>query len=92
MRGRFGPRAGIELLQGQLATTNAGEPNEVDSRLKATHWFVGGVVGMRAGFRHIHGAIEGGFSFHRADAHLGGAPLTLQQLAITPGGALLVQF
>lgn len=88
-----GPRSGLEWIAGDLALDPAGgatvaPPLHVDAR----HVWVGGVVGMRAGFRHVHAALEVEVGYHRADGTLGGAPVLLEQVAVTPAGALVFSF
>jgi hypothetical protein len=86
----FGPRAGFELLQGRLLGDSQ---NGLDTvAVSARHIFGGFVVGARAGFRHIHVAIELDGSYHRADGSIGGLAASRNQLTLTPGGALLITF
>jgi hypothetical protein len=84
----IGPRAGIELLQGRLSY---GDSVEI-AHLSARHLFVGGVMGVRVGFRHVHAALEFSFAAHHVDATLGGGIYDLDQVSLTPGGALVFSF
>jgi hypothetical protein len=93
----IGPRAGVELFRGSLQLQNGsapdpGDPENLPSDVSGHHEFVGGVIGMRAGFRHVHVAIEGSFTYHLASGKLAGASFQMNQFTITPGGALLISF
>jgi hypothetical protein len=88
----IGPRGGFELLRGRLGIKNIGQPEEEVADVQATHAFVGGLVGFRTGFRHVHVAVEADFAYHHALGKLGGTQLVLDQLTLTPGGALEILF
>lgn len=88
-----GPRGGFESLSGSVLAPpeNVGEPEaflDVDAR----HFYVGGVLGARVGFRHVHVAVELDGAYHRAEGTLGGIESSLDQATITPSGALVVTF
>lgn len=85
----FGPRVGLELLSGHVADPG-GAPGLVDAR--GRHLFAGLVLGVRAGFRHVHAALEVSAAYHRADGTVGSAELHLDQVSLTPGGALVLSF
>lgn len=87
----FGPRAGLELLSGRVATAVNGEaPKLVDAT--GRHIFAGFLAGLRVGFRHVFVAIEVNGAYHRADGKFDGAPVGLYQFTVTPSGALEVTF
>jgi hypothetical protein len=86
----LGPRAGIELLKGSLVDSNQGAGKAVD--VAARHVFAGFVAGVRAGFRHVHVALELDGAYHRADGWVAGATLGRNQFTLTPAGALLIDF
>jgi hypothetical protein len=88
----IGPRGGFEVLRGRLAIANVGEPNEDLVDAEATHGFIGGLIGFRTGFRHVHVSVEGSFAYHHASGKLGSTPMTLDQTSVTPGGALQIAF
>lgn len=90
----FGPRLGIELLRGRLQEQAAPEPGAAVelAEVSARHFQLGFVLGARAGFRHLHVAVEVGAAYHRADGTVGAADLSLEQATITPGGALFITF
>jgi hypothetical protein len=86
----LGPRAGLELLRGRLLGDSPKGIAPVD--VSARHIFAGFVAGVRAGFRHIHVALELDGSYHRADGLIAGAAVSRNQLTLTPGGALLISY
>ena len=88
----FGPRIGFELLNGQLQLASA-TPGTLDV-VAATgqHVYGGLVAGMRVGFRHVHAALELDASFHHVSGEVGGASTSLDEVTLTPGGALIVSF
>jgi len=91
----IGPRAGFELLGGNLAIVQDSvvtEPTDDLAELDARHFYVGGLAGLRVGFRHVHAAIEVAGQYHHASGDLGGASVTVEQFAITPGAAVIVSF
>ena len=89
-----GPRAGFNLLSGQVLPSlvdnadPAGDPIPFDG----TTWSVGGVVGARVGFRTFHAVLEMGVAYLRADGTFGEVEVGFDQLVITPGGAFNVSF
>lgn len=88
-----GPRGGFELLRGVVlaAPLGVGMPEallDVDAR----HFFVGAVLGIRIGFRHVHVAFELDGAFHHAEGALGVTESSLNQATLTPSGALLLTF
>jgi len=91
----IGPRAGFELLTGNLAIEqgSVAAASEAElAALDAQHFYVGGLAGLRAGFRHVHAALEVAAQYHHASGDLGAASVTIEQLAITPGAAIVVSF
>jgi hypothetical protein len=98
----FGPRAGFEVFTGQVQMSDFGGGNP---RFDVTgHQFYAGLTaGARVGFRHVHLAIEVNASYHAANGSFtlavpdpgvssGATPGAVQQLSITPAGALEVSF
>lgn len=84
-----GPRAGYEVLGGQLAAPTPG----TDSAIDVEHFQAGAVVGGRAGFRYVHAAIEVSAAYHRATGRVGASEkTTLEQFAVTPAAALILSF
>ena len=98
----FGPRAGFEIAGGRLQLgQGAGSIFDVSAR----HFYGGLLAGIRVGFRHVHAAIELDASYHRVDGSFktsgaaGPAPApgagtssSVQQLSLTPAGALEISF
>jgi hypothetical protein len=90
----FGPRAGFEYLAGGVLLEEGGTPLDVHAR----HFYGSLVAGFRVGFRHVHVALELDASYHRADgsfAPTGTGTTTsasVQQITLTPAGALEVNF
>lgn len=58
----------------------------------ADHLWGGGLVGLRAGFRHVFIAVELDVAYHDAHATAGNAPIDIQGLTLAPAGALVGQF
>lgn len=92
----LGPRAGGEILGGQLENGDAG-PGSVSAR----HAFFGGLAGIRAGLRHLYVVAEFDFAYHLGAGSWTpptGAAVTATESvdvsgwAVTPFGALVVSF
>jgi hypothetical protein len=92
--GWLGPRGGVELLRGRILDSElgpvAGPATSLDASI--THGFVGGVVGARVGFRHLHVAVELDGAWHHVSGSLGPRSASLDQVTITPAGALVATF
>jgi hypothetical protein len=100
----FGPRGGFEILTGQVQLSDfAGNIPLFD--VYGKHFYVGLTAGIRVGFRHVHVAIELDGAYHAADGSFqptspGGvgpppgpsSSSSVQQLSLTPAGALEVTF
>jgi hypothetical protein len=91
----LGPRGGFELLRGRILETELGvgeatTPDFLD--VSGTHAFVGGLLGVRVGFRSIHVALEVDVTYHRAWGTLGASEVEVEQLGIAPGSALSLTF
>jgi hypothetical protein len=88
----IGARGGVELIKGRLNI--APDPSGVGQFIDADgkHFQVGGLVGFRVGFRHVHVALELDGTFHRATGTLGDAKLALSLATLTPAGALDITF
>ena len=98
----FGPRAGFEILSGrvQLVDTSA-MPTLYD--VAGKHFYAGLTAGARVGFRHVHLALELNAAYHHADGSFRSSPTAsapqgpaastnVQQLSLTPAGALQITF
>ncbi|KYF54512.1 hypothetical protein BE08_28435 [Sorangium cellulosum] len=89
----FGPRLGLELLGGEVRLPAAGAATPgplVDA--SGQHLRVGLVLGVRGGFRHVHVALEATATYHHAAGEIAGAPVSIDQGTIVPGGGLTVTF
>lgn len=89
----FGPRLGLELLGGEVRLPPAGSASRgplVDA--SGQHLRLGFVLGVRAGFRHVHVALEATATYHHATGEIGGTPVAIDQGTIAPGGGLTVTF
>lgn len=85
----LGPRVGYERLEGLVGDAEVDAP---DLDLSAAHWSVGGVLGARAGFRHVFVALELNGAYHAVDGSLGGTDVSFTQASLSPGGALVLAF
>ena len=90
----LGPRIGYSLIRGKLQRGTASDPNQSPTLVDASarHLQLGFVLGMRAGFRHVHVAVEVGAAYPRADGDVNGAALELEHAALAPGGGLVISF
>jgi hypothetical protein len=85
-----GPRAGFE----KLAAT-ATFPLETPARtgdLSATRWYVGPVMGLAVGFRHVHAAAEVSAYYQSTHATGLGVTATVRGVSLVPAAALTVSF
>jgi hypothetical protein len=90
-----GARGGFELLRGTIppgATPADGAAAPTTLDVDGRHVFAGALVGVRAGFRHLHVALEVDAAYHRAWGTLGATSLTLDAFAVTPAGAIVASF
>jgi hypothetical protein len=89
-----GPRGGIELLRGQRDLE--GDPADPLSSLvedvDGWHAQVGGLVGVRVGFRYIFAVFEVGAAMHWAQGDVGSIPVSIRQFSVAPSGALVGSF
>lgn len=99
----FGPRGGFEILGGSIVESEflPGGRADVKVPFSGKHFFVGGLLGAKVGFRTFHVGLEVGVNYHFADGEFGeqrtsgeGSVIeaTLEQLVVVPAGALLLTF
>lgn len=88
----LGPRFGFELVDGQVGVPSAAPGGQVLTDASGQHLQLGFVLGVRAGFRHVHVALEVGATYHRAWGELGGQHVNIEQASVAPGGGLLFTF
>lgn len=89
-----GPRAGFEILRGDIAGSELSETADPDTLIPFSGkdvWF-GGLLGAKVGFRTFHVAIEVDVAYHLADGTFGELEGAIGQLTITPSGALVLTF
>ena len=89
----IGPRAGIEFLGGSVLADST-DPT-VGSQfvdISIRHLQIGAVAGLRAGFRHLHVALEVDGAYHHAQGTFGKTGVSVDQVTLTPAGALIVTF
>jgi hypothetical protein len=98
----FGPRAGFEVFTGQVQMSDFSGGNPLFD-ITGHQFYAGLTAGARVGFRHVHLALELNASYHAAsgsftlavpdgNAMAGTTPGAVQQLSLTPAGALEVSF
>jgi hypothetical protein len=90
----FGPRGGIEWVTVETLTS---EPKSVTIgtpplHLDATRGYVGAVVGVQTGFRHLHVAIEGQVDYQIISGTYNGTTVNVGGVTITPATALWFTF
>lgn len=91
----FGPRGGFEIMGGRLQVGKDTAASFFD--VQARHYYGMLVAGLRVGFRHVHVAIELDAGYHRVDGTFkkdkgAESSTSVQQLSLTPAGALEVSF
>ena len=92
----FGPRAGFEVVGGRLQIGEGGAASSLG--VDARHYYGMLVAGARVGFRHVHVAIELDAAYHHVDGTFTGkgaagtTSTNVQQITLTPAGALGVSF
>jgi hypothetical protein len=88
-----GVRGGFELLRGAVPGP-AGPPGSdpTEEAFSGHHLHAGFVAGLRVGFRHVHVAFEVDGAYHFAGGTIGERAVRVEQLSLTPAGALIVSF
>jgi hypothetical protein len=99
----FGPRAGFEVFTGQVQLSD-GMGGAPLFDVTGKQFYVGLTAGARVGFRHVHLALEMNAAYHAASGSFaanmttnptssaGSGMASVQQIALTPAGALEVSF
>lgn len=97
-----GPRGGFEVLSGRVQLLDvSATPTLYD--FSGKHFYGGLTAGTRVGFRHVYLALEVNAAYHAADGSFQTSPTatspagpsastSVQQLSVTPAGALIVTF
>ena len=98
----FGPRAGFQVFTGQVQLAQGmGAAPLFD--VTGKQFYAGLTAGTRVGFRHVHLALEINAAYHAGDGSFrlaspvpgpppAGASSSVQQISLTPAGALEVDF
>jgi hypothetical protein len=89
----FGPRAGYDHLSGSFSSLLL-QPSlpEESLDLEGNHFWAGGLVGVKVGFRRVHVALEVNGAWHHGQGELGDENASFDQVSVTPAGALIVAF
>lgn len=92
-----GARGGFEILNGSALESEIIQGGRTDVFLPfaGKHFFVGGLVGTKVGFRNLHVALEVDVLYHFGDGTFGENEeheASVQQLTISPGSALILTF
>lgn len=90
----FGPRVGFEVLDGQVSGSLLSAGGDIDRYEDVSGYqvYMGGLLGLRIGFRSIFVAAEVDVSYHLGSGTLGGTDVELSQVSITPGSSLWIHF
>lgn len=91
----LGARGGFEYLQGRRdleVDPDAPIDDALTEDVAVWHGHVGGLAGLRVGFRHVFAVLEVDAAMHWADGDVGSEAATIRQFGIAPGGALIGQF
>ncbi len=91
----LGARGGFELLGGRrVIESDPGSPTseELIEDISAWHAQVGGLVGVRVGFRYIFAVFELGAAMHFASGEIGAESADIRQFGLSPAGALVLRF
>jgi len=95
----IGPRVGFEHLRGSVDATIVDDPatggpapDGTSLDLEGNHFWAGGLVGVRVGFRHVHVALEVDAAWHHGTGSIGSLRGSFDQVSIAPAGALLLEF
>jgi hypothetical protein len=92
----LGPRVGADFFSGQIDAGPDGLPG-----VSGHHLHYGGVLGLRAGLRHVYGVVEvegayhqagGTFTFSQQSGVISSRSLDLGGWTVAPSGALVVSF
>ena len=86
-----GVRGGFELLRGAVPGLASGS-DPTEEEFSGHHLHAGFVAGLRVGFRHVHVAFEVDGAYHSAGGTIGERAVRVEQLSLTPAGALIVSF
>jgi hypothetical protein len=86
-----GVRAGWDHAEISALTSEPPAPNS-EVELSATRFYGGGVVGLSAGFRHVHVALEFDVAYQTISGAYFEAQTTVAGISAAPAGALWIDF
>ena len=93
---RFGwDRTDLSALSTEPTDAVTGKPSTGVNEpitLTADRFYGGGVVGMAAGFRHVHAALELDVAYQTLNGAFNGTSVSVQGLSMAPAAALWVTF
>ena len=88
-----GARAGWDHTSiGSLSTEPGAVTVNAPVSLSCDRFYGGGVVGLAAGFRHIHAALELDVAYQSVTGTFNGMSTSVQGLSMAPAGALWITF
>lgn len=93
--GWIGARGGFEWLDGQRdleVAPDAPLDTPTSEEVSGLHGFVGGLLGLRVGFRYVHAVLEIDAAMHWASGDVGAESVAVRQLGLSPAGALVAHF
>ncbi len=82
-----GPRGGWEHVS-ISGLTSEPQPNDPGNALSADRYYAGAVVGIAAGFRHVHVALELDGSYTYVSGNYNGNNVSVKGFALAPASAL----
>ena len=91
----IGARGGYERLSGELLMALDPVAEVETASLRASRWYMGGLIGIAVGVRPIRVAVELDASYQRFEGELerpGNARAKLDGVTLTPTGAVLAKF
>jgi hypothetical protein len=93
--GWLGARGGFEWLDGQRdleVEPSAPLDTPTAEDVSGLHGFVGGLLGLRVGFRYVHAVLEVDAAMHWVSGDVGPESVAVQQFGLSPSGALVGHF
>lgn len=90
----LGARGGAEFIEGKhhLPADLIDPTLVLEEDVSGWHSYVGGLLGVRVGFRFIHAVLEVNTAMHFAEATVGGRDMTVRLFEVSPSGALVINF
>lgn len=90
----IGVRGGAEVLRGQreVASDPVSSVASSNEALEGWHSWLGGVVGLRVGFRHVFAVLEVDAAMNWASFEVAERRASLAAVGVTPAAALVARF